>query len=723
MIRLYRAVVLSLVCTLTLEPGLLAFEVPGPKQPAAQTPQVQGQERILQALNRLTFGPRPGDVERVKAMGLEKWIDQQLHPEKIDDSRFTQHMEEYPSMQMGLKDLIKRYPTNLEIRAIAEGKRELPKEKIEHAIYANQVEIYKARRKEVEAQDKSGKAAPVAGNMQKQNDNSMQPGTTMTAIRPSSETKTNGEMEENNASMDQQEKRLYNDLNATRLVNLKPEERLDRILNMSPQQMRDFERGLNPEERNRLVADMTPQQREILLALRNPQEVVRGELLASRMVRDVESERQLEAVMTDFWLNHFNVFLNKGPYAALYLMDYERNVVRPRALGKFEDLLVATAKSPAMLYYLDNYQSVGSDSLAVRSARERAARLPDAEKARKQADRGLNENYAREVMELHTLGVDGGYTQHDVTEVAKVFTGWTIDRPQQGGYSFEFDDRRHQPGSKAVLGKEIQENGMKEGLEVLHMLATSPATAHFISKKIAIRFVSDNPPQTLINRMANTFLKTDGNIREVMKTLFHSPEFWSRSAYRAKVKTPEEFVISAIRASDGELTHPMAAVFAMVPLGMSFYGMQTPNGYGWTADKWVNSSGLLNRINYSLALAVNRGGSILSTNVLLGIEPGSTPLSAPEMIAKLNQRILNGQLTMKTQKTVLAQLKDPNFKDMSKLPLGEMSNLDRRGGQLDVSLKRQRVAQQQIAQAPMPDDLQAAVVVGLLLGSPEFQRR
>jgi uncharacterized protein (DUF1800 family) len=706
MILLYRAVVLSLVCLLTLEPGLFALEVPGSKQPVAATQQLQGEERILQALNRLTFGPRPDDVERVRAIGLEKWIDQQLHPEKIDDSTLAQQLEEYPSMQLSLKSLMNRYPSNPEIRAIVEGKQELPKDKVEHAIYANQVEIYKQRRKELEAQDKSAKAAPAAGNPQMQNDPAMA---------------------ENKASIDQQKEKLYNDLNATMLMNLKPEERLDRILSMTPQQLRNLDRGLSPEERNKLIADMTPEQREILLALRNPQEVVRGELMASRMVRDVESERQLEAVMTDFWLNHFNVFLNKGPYAALYLVAYERDVIRPHALGKFEDMLVATAKSPAMLYYLDNFQSVGPDSLAVRSARERAARNPGAGQAQKQADRGLNENYAREVMELHTLGVDGGYTQHDVTEVAKVFTGWTIDRPQQGGYSFEFDERRHQPGTKKVLGKEIQENGMKEGLEVLHMLATSPATAHFISKKLAIRFVSDNPSQALVNRMANTFLKTGGDIREVMKTLFHSPEFWSRSAYRAKVKTPEEFVISALRASDGELTHPMAAVFAMAPLGMSFYGMQTPNGYGWTADKWVNSSGLLNRINYSLALAVNRGGSIISTNVLLGIEPGSAPLSAPEMIAKLNRRILNGQLSAKTQKTVLAQLEDPNLKDLSKLPLGEMNNLDRRGGQSDVSLKRQRAAQQQMAlnmaHAPKPDDLQAAVVVGLLLGSPEFQRR
>ena len=290
--------------------------------------------------------------------------------------------------------------------------------------------------------------------------------------------------------------------------------------------------------------------------------------MQAKLLRAIYSERQLEEVMTDFWFNHFNVFIGKG--ADRYLVtSYERDVIRPHALGKFEDLLVATAKSPAMLFYLDNWLSVGPDSdiargipqeSAYHASRRRAlpARRRAQVKGKGKAQSGLNENYGRELMELHTLGVNGGYTQQDVTEVARVLTGWTIDQPQKGG-GFKFEERMHEPGDKIVLGHKIKQHGEKEGMEVLHMLAHHPSTAHFICTKLAMRFVSDDPPPALVDRMAQTFLKKDGDIREVLKTMFKSPEFWSDDAYRAKVKTPLEFVVSAVRATGADVTDAVAA--------------------------------------------------------------------------------------------------------------------------------------------------------------------
>ncbi len=215
--------------------------------------------------------------------------------------------------------------------------------------------------------------------------------------------------------------------------------------------------------------------------------------------------------------------------------------------------------------------------------------------------RGLNENYAREVMELHTLGVDGGYSQKDVTELAKVFTGWTLNEPRRGG-DFEFNERMHEPGTKVVLGQKIKEDGENEGKKMLEFLARQPATAHFISKKLATRFVSDTPPDALVNRMADTFLHSKGEIKEVLRTMFRSPEFWSPDAYRAKVKTPFEFVVSAVRVTSADVTEPVQLARVLQRMGMPLYGMQPPTGYSTKAEAWVNSSALLNRMNFALGL-------------------------------------------------------------------------------------------------------------------------
>jgi uncharacterized protein (DUF1800 family) len=482
---------------------------------------------------------------------------------------------------------------------------------------------------------------------------------------------------------------------------------------MKPGQLRGFMKSLTGEERVQLTAGMTPQEKETVVALINPTLLVAGELLQTRLLTDIYSQRQLQAVMTDFWLNHFNVYLKKGQFAPWYLVDYQQNVIAPLAMGKFEDLLVATAKSPAMLFYLDNHSSIGPHSLAA----ERAQANP----AAKNKDPGLNENYARELMELHTLGVDGGYTQKDVTEVAKVFTGWTIEDPRKG-VGFTFNERRHEPGPKYVLGQTIQENGEQEGLAVLHQLASSPATAHHLSQQLAERFVSDTPPPALVDRMAKTYLHSDGDIRQVLRTMFASPEFWSREAYRAKVKTPEEFVLSAVRATGGEVQRPAIVLNAMNQLGMPFFGCQTPNGYSWTAGAWVNSGDLLTRINIALALAGHKLGTATDLDALMKIK-GADAATAAEKETKLEAVFLDGQLNPQARQTVLQQADELAAQGPGALPGAEPP----KPGAKQAGAVPVRAAFVQVMDLatpiPAPADKQAALVAGLLLGSPDFQRR
>jgi uncharacterized protein (DUF1800 family) len=327
------------------------------------------------------------------------------------------------------------------------------------------------------------------------------------------------------------------------------------------------------------------------------------ELPQQKILRAAYSTRQLEEVMVDFWFNHFNVFAGKGP-TRLYLIEYERDTIRPRVLGKFRDLLGAVAESPAMLFYLDNWQSAAPQE--AETMRRGRTRRPLMNVPNQNRRRGINENYARELMELHTMGVEGGYTQRDVQEVARAFTGWTIETPRQGG-SFTFEPRIHDNGEKIVLGKTIPRGGGKnDGEQVLDLLVKHPSTARFIATKLARRFVSDDPPKALVDRAAATFKATDGDIREVVRTIITSPEFFAPEARRAKVKTPLEFVASAIRASGVEVRNAMPLVQAMNQLGMPLYMCQPPTGYADRAEAWVNTGTLLNRMNFALTLATNR---------------------------------------------------------------------------------------------------------------------
>ena len=386
----------------------------------------------------------------------------------------------------------------------------------------------------------------------------------------------------------------------------------------------------------------TPEQMEAIRAERS----VLAELAQQKVLRAAYSERQLEEVLVEFWFNHFNVFAGKGA-TRLYLTEYERDAIRPHVLGSFRALLGATAHSPAMLFYLDNWQSATpSDEGMERGfdrTRRRAARPVAAQQNRR--PRGLNENYARELLELHTLGVDGGYTQKDVQEVARAFTGWTIEAPRRGG-GFRFEPRMHDDGEKVILGHRIKAGGgQADGDKVLDLLAAHPSTARFIATKLTRKFVSDEPPPALVERAAATFRNTHGDIREVVKTIATSPEFFDSAAYRAKVKTPFEFVVSAVRATGTNMTGALPVVLALRELGMPLYGCQPPTGYADRADAWVNTGALLGRMNFALALTEGR----LSAGRRYNPVAATTPQPSSESLIAL---ALAGDISPATQSTV-----------------------------------------------------------------------
>jgi uncharacterized protein (DUF1800 family) len=617
------------------------------------------QKRALHVLDRLTFGPRPGDLERVKAMGVDKWIEQQLHPEKITDSELDTRLRSLPTLAMSTPELIEKFPPPEAIRAIADGKQSLPSDRVERAVYVAQLERYEA--KQERKQESNSNPTDVDNGLEKM-------GRAATT-------------EEEGISA------------RKKLEALPPDARFEALLVLSPEQRRVLTPALKGKNEE-LTAGMSPKQHEVVMAMANPQEVAADELRQAKLLRETYSERQFEEVMTDFWLNHFNVFIGKG-MDRYFLTAYERDVIRPHTLGKFEDLLVATAESPAMLFYLDNWLSVGPNSEKASGVAASASRRRKASAPRKPGKRvGLNENYGRELMELHTLGVNGGYTQKDVTEVARVFTGWTLKPPREGA-EFTFDERMHDPGEKIVLGHRIKYRGKKEGLEVLHILAHHPSTAKLIATKLAQRFVSDSPPPTLVDRMARTFLKKDGDIREVLKTMLDSPEFWSEDDYRAKVKTPLEFVVSALRVTQADITDARPLTQQLQRMGMPLYGMQPPTGYSMKAETWVNSSALLERMNFALALSAGRlKGVRVDSEQWLVREAVSLPVEAPasqQTLDALESCLLAGEVSEQTHRTIAARLDDPEI---------SQRRLDDPARGPNVSL-----------------------IAGLLLGSPDFQRR
>src|SRR6266542_1866097 len=535
-------------------------------------------QRILHALNRLGFGARPGDLERVKAMGLENYINQQLNPEKIQDAVAEAKVKDLPTLSMTTAELYEKYPQPGQLLRQLQRRGDLP---------ADLAAAQKNRTKD---------AAAIQGVKQK-------------PPQPDNGAMMSGDAQAKN------ENTAKNEAGAK----IDPPAR-------------------DNEEYRRAIREYYLQN-----GLQLPQRIT-GELQASRILRAVYSERQLQEVMVDFWTNHFNVFAGKGADRWL-LVSYDRDTIRPHSMGKFSDLLVATAQSPAMLFYLDNFQSVSPNTQArsqlglrpggqrdpllqlLRRERRRDSLMgqypnqqrsqpqpgvalpPTATNGGQRPKRGINENYARELMELHTLGVDGGYTQKDVQEVARCFTGWTIVAPRGGGIAanailngrmtemlresagtFRFNARVHDDGEKIVLGQRIPAGGgMSDGLAVLNILAHHPSTARFIATKLVRHFVSDDPPPALVERVSQTFLKTDGDIREVLKAIFFSPEFNSAEAYRAKIKRPFELVVSAVRTLGADTNGGPQLHQWMARMGQPLYGFQTPNGYSDVAENWVNT--------------------------------------------------------------------------------------------------------------------------------------
>jgi uncharacterized protein (DUF1800 family) len=670
--NLLRRQIALLVAISTLGLAVSAQFAIAKKDKRAATAQMDEKARALHALNRLAFGPRPGDVERVAAMGVDKWIDQQLRPDKIDDHALDARLEQFRTLRMSTREMVENFPSPQVIKAIAEGKQSMPSDSARRAVYEAQLERYqeKKEQKQEAANTDSSSAGGSAKASQMSDDEQAR----------------------------RREDRLYADLKSEDLLDLPPDQRMKAILKMSPEDQRALEASLKGDKRDEFMEGMKPQQRETLMALNNPQQVVTSELVQSKLLRAIYSDRQLEEVMTDFWFNHFNVFIGKG--ADRYMLTgYERDVIRPRALGKFEDLLVATAQSPAMLFYLDNWLSVGPNSDFANGIPKRNNNYnwrrpprpprPAPVKQAKGKRSGLNENYGRELMELHTLGVNGGYTQKDVTEAARVLTGWTLKQPREGG-GFVFEERMHEPGDKRVLGHRIKSGGEKEGRDLLHILARHPSTAKFISTKLAMRFVSDDPPSTLIDRMTQTFLKKNGDIGEVLKAMFHSPEFWAPESYRAKVKTPLEFVVSAVRTSGAEVSDALPLARQLQTLGMPLYGMQPPTGYSMKADAWVNSSALLGRMNFALALTAGKlKGVQVDPGQMLGAS--ASPADSQGTLTALENNLLAGNVSRQTHDTIAAQMNDPKISQ----------------GQLDNPAR--------------PPNTSA--IAGLLLGSPEFQRR
>ncbi len=577
--------------------------------------------RIVHVLNRLTFGPQPGDLEQVRRIGIDRWIDLQLHPNRITENPIVERkLEPLGTLQLATWQILEKYPAAPAVltarppSAIAFSS--LPQQQAIRLVNCSVDE----RRTMLASLEPDTRRLVLAGAPAQALD-----GLPADLQQEAAAART-AEQQERQKEL----RRLMPPLNEL----------------LTPDQIRTANTGTPEEKRalfntfdadkRRLVLRALPLQaftnlpevRREAMAASQPQPFVNAELSEQKLYRAIYSNRQLEEVLVDFWMNHFNVFNGKGPDRAL-LTSFERDAIRPHVFGRFQDLLLATARHPAMLFYLDNWQS--------QAPREDLPVPPGVRRP------GLNENYGRELMELHTLGVDGGYTQDDVMAVARAFTGWTIYDPQKFA-EFQFNPAVHDRREKIVLGQTIPAMGGEEdGLRVIEILARHPSTAHFISKKLAQRFVADDPPRSLVDRMAATFTKTDGDLRAVLHTMFSSPEFFSDGAWRVKLKSPLEMVVSAVRALNADVTDTFALAQRIADLGEPLYGKLEPTGYPNTGEAWTNTAGVLGRINVAAALV---GGQVPGVKVdlsrfnfknpaavagaLLSVAPSPSMLSAVE---------------------------------------------------------------------------------------------
>jgi uncharacterized protein (DUF1800 family) len=596
---LVRGLTLAAVATLPLaaqdSAAPMQKAVPPIKLPVSKIPPrvpLSPRERAVQMLNRFAYGPRPGDVERVVAMGPDKWFEQQLNPDSIPDGALDKRLNDFPTLKLSPEAALTIFPGRGQVEQVADGKLPYPvDDPLLQSVY--EVQVYKLLQEREQTKRQAG--------------------------QPDAPKPTDAELDAQKKADQAIAARVAGELFA-----LPKKERMAALDAMPVPDRIAFANYVPGDQRNTLFADLTPRERETVVSMQGgigPSYKIGEELQQASIVRQVLSERQLQQVMTDFWFNHFNIYFPKDS-DVYYTTSYERDAIRPHALGKFRDLLLATAESPAMMVYLDNWLSIGPDSLA--------NGVNPANPNSKKGNRGLNENYGREVMELHTVGVNGGYTQADVTHLSAILTGWGVDRPNMGG-PFLYDPKKHEPGTKEWFGYTIDEqgrivagpaqnpavaaaiaaanapDGMKQGLTALTLLASSPKTAHFISYLLAQRFMADVPPPAVVDKMTAAYLASDGDIKTVLRTMVQSPDFNSHRYFRNKVKMPTEFVASAFRATATDPQNPGALVNLLSnQLGQPPYKALPPTGYYVTADVWMNTQSLLARLNFADQLTHNR---------------------------------------------------------------------------------------------------------------------
>ena len=597
-----------LACVLFVQGSLASINA---ERATKKSPAMTAEQRIAHVISRLTFGARPGDLERVKAMGVDAFINQQLDPDSIDNSEAIARLRRLPTLGMATPVIIEQYTPP--------------------------------------------KPPPNPSPTPAKTADAMTAPETKLSVQ-------NAPQLSNNSAMSAMPNEMQADVK---------KEDADRM----PARQKETEPSAKP----------TP-------LPKNPQMVV-TELQRAKLLRAVYSDRQLYELMVDFWENHFSIFANKDDDRYL-LTGFDRETIRPFTMGRFRDLLGATAHSPAMLFYLDNWRSSVPRPYPARNGKPAGV------------DGGLNENYARELMELHTLGVDGGYSQKDVQEVARCFSGWTIQKPNEQGL-FLYRPGLHDDGEKIVLGHKILAGGgIADGERVLDILATHPATAHFIATKLARRFISDDPPQPVIDRAASVFLKTDGSIRETLRAIITSPEFFSPTAYRAKVRSPFEYVAAAMRATTTETDGDRPVLDFIGRMGQPLFGRITPDGYSDRADQWLSSGAMVARLNFAAALATNRlrGTKIDFSKLLSGVDQSNRDAAATRLVSM----IANGELSDSTRAAIKTSTTEALVIKASPPPANVPAGFGGNG--------------------PPPPPLPQVSgyvpeMIALLIGSPEFQRR
>lgn len=639
-------------------------------------------QQIVHALNRLAYGPRPGDIEEVRRIGLNKWIEQQLHPDQIpENSVLETRLKPLASLNLSMADIVRDYTPqpntsmNMMVTTLRPANGLLSNEDMRKV----QMGTAEERTAVLKSLDPEKRRQVLATLPQ-------------TVLDYTPEFKKEGE-EARKAQQEEAQKQARQ-RNPPLNEILNPDQ-MSAINNGTRDQILAVFAYLDPSKRRQALNAVSPQRLNEVPELRRekrfqqqPRQVVSQDLKEAKVFRAIYSNRQLEEVLVDFWMNHFNVdmtknvqspSLNQTPNVVQMLIgSYERDAIRPHVLGHFKDLLLATARHPAMLYYLDNWESTAPGSFDIgpfAPMRGMVNGVPNSilPGSQSQFAHGLNENYGREVMELHTLGVKGGYTQDDVINLARCFTGWTVRDPVHLEYAFA--PFMHDMGEKTLLGHKLPAGrGEQDGLDAIDILAHHPSTARFISRELAQRFVADDPPQALVDRMAQTFTKTDGDLRAVLETMFTSPEFFSEGAWQAKIKSPFEMVISAVRATGADTTDTFGLVQKVADLGEPLYAKLEPTGYPNTGDTWLSTQGMLGRMNLAASLA---------SGAIAGV--------------KLDPAVIAG--------------KDGNTIDVAALERALLGH--------DASPDTAAAIEQGAASKDLPPPFLASLV----LGSPDFQRR